>query len=104
MISTKYQETEIKIGDTIKVKNTVVEGDKTRVQIYEGIIISLRGRGENASMTVRRVGAKGIGVERTWPLNSKSIVGIEVVKHAKNVRRAKLYYLRDLGGRMATRV
>lgn len=104
MLKATVQGTELNIGDTIRVKNTVVEGAKTRVQIYEGILISMRGRGENATMTVRRIGARGVGVERIWPLDSKSIVGVDVVKSAKKVRRAKLYHLRNLTGRAATQI
>lgn len=92
------------IGDTVGVHSKVVEGAKTRIQVYEGILISLRGRRENKTFTVRKIGAGGIGVERTWPLNSNSIVKIEVKKKAGKVRRAKLYYLRDLTGKSAVRV
>lgn len=92
------------IGDTVRVHSKVVEGAKTRIQVYEGILISLRGRRENKTFTVRKIGAGGIGVERTWPLNSNSIVKIEVKKKAGKVRRAKLYYLRDLTGKSAVRV
>lgn len=104
MISDKFGEQHIHIGDTIRVHSKVVEGEKSRIQIFEGILISLRGRGENKTFTVRRIGVGGIGVERTWPLNSNSLVKIEVKKKAAKVRRAKLYYLRNLGGREAVRV
>jgi large subunit ribosomal protein L19 len=104
MISTKFKDTDLHIGDTIRVKNTIVEGAKTRIQTFEGILIAMHGRGENQMMTVRRIGPLGIGVERIWPLNSRTIVEIEVVRKPKKVRRAKLYYLREITGRMATRV
>lgn len=104
MLSAKVKDSELKIGDTVRVSTTVVEGSKTRVQIFEGILIALGGRGSNATMTVRRIGARGIGVERIWPLDAKSLVGVDVVKHAKNVRRAKLYYLRDRIGKAATQI
>ncbi len=104
MISAKLNDQVIHIGDTISVHTSVVEGARTRVQIYEGILISLRGRGENATFKVRKIGAGGIGVERTWPLDAKSVVKVEVKKHADNVRRAKLFYLRDLTGKSAVRV
>lgn len=104
MISAKLNDQAIHIGDTIRVHTRVVEGARTRVQIYEGILISLRGRGENATFKVRKIGAGGIGVERTWPLDAKSVVKVEVKKHADNVRRAKLFYLRDLTGKSAVRV
>ena len=93
MISTKIEEQNIHIGDTVRVHSQVIEGTKSRVQVFEGILISLRGRGENQTFTVRKIGAGAIGVERIWPLNNKSLVKIEVRKKAKKVRRAKLYYL-----------
>lgn len=111
MISGKYGETDIHIGDTIRVHSKVVEGAKTRVQVFEGILISLRGRGENEhssfsnkTFTVRKIGAGGIGVERTWPFDARSISKIEVKKKAGKIRRSKLYYLRDLSGKEAIRV
>ena len=104
MISTQINEQNIHIGDTIRVHSKVVEGEKTRIQVFEGILISLRGRGENKTFTVRKIGAGGIGVERIWPLNSNSIVKIEVKKKATKVRRSKLYYLRNLTGKSAVRV
>lgn len=104
MLSANFRDTTIHVGDTVRVKYNIVEAGKTRIQTYEGIVISMRGRAENKSFTVRRIGDRGIGVERIWPLDAKSIVDIEIVKNPKKVRRAKLYYLRDLTGRMATRV
>lgn len=104
MISASLNGIKIHVGDTACVHTAVVEGKKTRVQVFEGIIIALSGRGENRMMTVRKIGAGGIGVERKWPLNAKSIVKVEVKKKAKNVRRSKLYYLRELTGRQAVRV
>ncbi len=104
MISTQIGEQNIHIGDVVRVHSKVVEGVKARIQVFEGILISLRGRGVNQTFTVRKIGAGGIGVERTWPLNSTSIVKIEVKKKATKVRRAKLYYLRDLVGKEAVRV
>lgn len=104
MISGKYNETDLHIGDTIRVHSKVVEGGKTRIQVFEGILISLRGRAENKTFTVRKIGAGGIGVERTWPLDARSISRVDVKKKAGKVRRSKLYYLRNLGGREAVRV
>lgn len=104
MISTKFNSTELHIGDTVRVHTTVVEGNKQRIQIFEGIIISMHGRGENKMITVRRIGSGGVGVERIWPLNSTSIVKIEVQKRASNVRRSKLYYLRELTGKRAVNI
>lgn len=95
MISAKYGEIEIHIGDTLRIHSKVIEGDKTRIQVFEGVLIRLRGRGENRTFTVRKIGAGGIGVERTWPLDSRSLAKIEVKKKTTGVRRAKLYYLRN---------
>jgi large subunit ribosomal protein L19 len=86
-------------GDTVKVHVRVKEGDKERVQIFEGIVINLRRGGTRASFTVRKV-SFGQGVERIFPLHSPIVQKIEVVRSAK-VRRAKLYYLRDLKGKAA---
>lgn len=104
MISGKFGEQDLHIGDTVRVHSKVVEGEKSRIQVFEGILISLRGRAENATFTVRKIGATGVGVERIWPLDSRSIVKIEVKKKAGKVRRAKLFYLRNLTGRSAVRV
>ena len=104
MISVGFKDINLHIGDTIRVHSTVVEESKTRVQVFEGILISLSGRGENKMMTVRHIGTGGIGVEKKWPVNGKSVVKIEIKKNAKNVRRSKLYYLRDLTGKQATKV
>ena len=86
---------DVRPGDIVRVHQKVQEKGKTRIQIFEGILIRLRGRGVNKTFTVRKIGAGGIGVERTWPLESNSIVKIEIKKKATKVRRSKLYYLRD---------
>lgn len=95
MISAKYGEIDIHIGDTLRISSKVIEGDKSRIQIFEGVLIRLRGREENRTFTVRKIGAGGIGVERTWPLDSRSLAKIEVKKKTTGVRRSKLYYLRN---------
>ena len=87
------------VGDTIKVHVIIREGDKERTQIFQGVVIGRRGAGMKASFTVRKV-SFGIGVERVFPVHSKMIRKIEVIRQA-NVRRAKLYYLRDLKGKAA---
>ncbi len=104
MISAKVNDTDLHIGDTIRVHSSVVEGTRSRVQVFEGILIRMQGRDVNKTFTVRRIGPGGIGVERIWPLDSNSIVKVEVKKRAINVRRSKLYYLRDLIGKSAVRV
>jgi len=90
---------EFSAGDTVLVQVKVVEGDRERVQAYEGIVIAKRNRGFNSSFTVRKV-SHGEGVERVFQTYSPSISEI-VVKRRGNVRRAKLYYLRDLSGKAA---
>ena len=87
------------IGDTIKVHVKIKEGNRERIQVFEGTVISKKHGGINETFTVRRV-SYGVGVERTFPVNSPKIAKIEVVRHGK-VRRAKLYYLRDRGGKAA---
>lgn len=104
MISANYKDILLHVGDTLRVSYNIVEGGKTRVQTFEGILISLRGRGENKTFTVRRIGDRGVGVERIWPLDARSIVDIQVVRKPRKVRRAKLFYLRDLTGKAASRV
>lgn len=86
-------------GDTVKVSVKVVEGEKERLQAFEGVVIRKRGGGASASFTVRRI-SYGVGVERTFPVHSPRIDRIQVTRRAR-VRRAKLYYLRDLAGKAA---
>src|SRR6478736_1474699 len=86
-------------GDTVKVHVKVKEGDKERIQVFQGMVISRKGGGTRQMFTVRKVSG-GIGVERMFPLYSPSIDRIEVERHGR-VRRAKLYYLRDLRGKAA---
>jgi len=87
------------VGDTVKISVKVIEGERERIQAYEGVVIAKKNKGINETFTVRRV-SFGIGVERTFPLHSPKIVKIEVVRKGK-VRRAKLYYLRKLSGKSA---
>ena len=86
-------------GDTVRVHVKVKEGDKERIQIFQGIVISRKGGGTRQMFTVRKVSG-GVGVERMFPLYSPSIDRIEVERHGR-IRRAKLYYLRDLRGKAA---
>lgn len=87
------------IGDTVKVYVRIKEGEKDRLQMFEGTVIARRGGGISETFTVRRV-SYGVGVEKTFPLHSPNVDKIEVVRLAK-VRRAKLYYLRDRVGKAA---
>ncbi len=86
-------------GDTVRVHVKVVEGEKERTQLFEGVVIRKRGEGARASFTVRRI-SYGVGVERTFPLHSPRIERVERVRHGR-VRRSKLYYLRGLAGKAA---
>ncbi len=85
-------------GDTVNVYVKVIEGEKERVQLYKGVVTKIQGH-SHKTFTVRKISA-GVGVERTFPFNSPSIDSVELVSHGK-VRRAKLYYLRDLDGKAA---
>ena len=93
----------IEVGDTIRVHQRITEGEgkdrRTRVQVFEGVVIALRGRGINHMMTVRRV-TYGIGVERTFPLHAPNLERFEITRKG-DVRRAKLYYLRERSGKSA---
>jgi large subunit ribosomal protein L19 len=86
-------------GDHIKVYVSIVEGDKERIQPFEGDVISIRGTGLNKSFTVRKI-ASGVGVERIFRFDSPKISKVEMIKEG-NVRKAKLYYLRNLAGKAA---
>lgn len=86
-------------GDTVKVHVKVKEGEKERIQVFQGLVIARKGGGVRETFTVRKV-SQGIGVERTFPVHSPILEKIEVERHGK-VRRAKLYYLRDLKGKAA---
>ena len=90
---------DMRAGDTVRVHVRVREGDKERVQVFEGIVIGLRRGGARASFTVRKV-SFGQGVERIFPLHSPTIQKVDIVRSAK-VRRAKLYFLRELKGKAA---
>lgn len=92
-----------KPGATLRVTTKVKEGNKERLQNFDGIVISMRGRGDSKTFTVRKIGAAGVGVERIWPLNSPNIAKIEVKAEPK-VKRAKLFYLRDRIGKAATKI
>ncbi|KIM09207.1 MAG: 50S ribosomal protein L19 [Sulfurovum sp. PC08-66] len=91
---------EFKAGDTIRLAINIKEGDKSRVQNFEGICIAIRGEGTGKSFIVRKMGANNIGVERIFPLYSESLVSVEVLRRGR-VRRAKLFYLRELRGKKA---
>jgi large subunit ribosomal protein L19 len=91
---------ELAAGDTVRVSAKVVEGNRERIQVFEGVVMRLRGGGITRSITVRRI-ASGVGVERTFKVNSPRIERIEVMRHGQ-VRRAQLYFLRKRVGKAAT--
>lgn len=91
---------EIQPGDTVRVHLRIVEGERERIQVFQGTVIRLRKGGNNANFTVRRVASHGIGVERTFLLRSPRVEKIEILRRAK-VRRAQLYYLRGRRGKAA---
>lgn len=90
---------DFRAGDTVKVHARIVEGERERIQIFEGVVIKCRGTGVSATYTVRKI-SNAVGVERTFPLHTPRVEKIEVVRHGA-VRRAKLYYLRALRGKAA---
>ena len=90
---------EFKSGDEVKVAVRIIEGNKSRIQVFQGVVIQRRGGGVNATFTVRKV-SSGIGVERTFPLHSPNIASIEVLRRGK-VRRNKITYIRKRSGKAA---
>ncbi|EKB57762.1 50S ribosomal protein L19 [Falseniella ignava] len=90
---------EFRPGDNVRVHALIVEGERERVQIFEGLVIKRRGHGISETYTVRKI-SNGVGVERTFPVHTPRVAKIEVTRRGK-VRRAKLYYIRNLSGRSA---
>lgn len=95
----KAEAPEFRVGDTVRVYNKIKEGTRERTQVFEGIVLKKQGGSNRATFTVRKI-SNGVGVEKTWPMNSPLIEKIEVVRLGK-ARRAKLYYLRDRVGKRA---
>jgi large subunit ribosomal protein L19 len=98
--TTSNDHPELAPGDTVRVHVRIVEGNRERIQVFNGLIIRLRRGGNNANFTVRRIASHGVGVERTFLLNSPRVEKIEIVRRAK-VRRAQLYYMRQRQGKAA---
>jgi large subunit ribosomal protein L19 len=96
----KNEVPEMHPGDTVRVHSRIVEGDRERVQVFQGTVIRLRGGGVNANFTVRRIASDGIGVERTFLVHSPRMEKVQVVRRA-HTRRAQLYYLRGRTGKAA---
>ena len=95
----KKEASQVRVGDTVKAHIRIVEGEKERVQVFEGVVIRLHGGGVRETMTLRKI-SFGVGVERIIPLHSPRLEKTEIIKRAK-VRQAKLYYLRELRGKAA---
>ena len=95
----KAEVPQFNVGDTVRVHGKIKEGNRERIQIFEGTVIKRQNGGARETFTVRK-NSNGIGVEKTWPLHSPSVANVEVVRRGK-VRRAKLYYLRDRVGKAA---
>lgn len=95
----KAEVAEFHVGDTVRVHNLIKEGNRERIQIYEGTVIQRQGHGAKETFTVRKL-SNGVGVEKTWPIHSPFVAKIEVIRLGK-VRRAKLFYLRDRVGKAA---
>jgi large subunit ribosomal protein L19 len=95
----KKEASQVRVGDTVKAHIRIVEGEKERIQVFEGVVIRLHGGGVRETMTLRKI-SFGVGVERIIPLHSPRLEKTEIIKRAK-VRQAKLYYLRELRGKAA---
>ena len=95
----KAEAPEFRVGDTVKVYGKIKEGNRERIQVFEGVVLKKQGGSSRATFTVRK-NSSGIGVEKTWPLHSPNVEKVEVVRHG-NVRRSKLNFLRDRVGKAA---
>ena len=100
--SIKHKEVTFHVGDTVRVHQTIQEGDKSRIQIFEGVVIAIHAK-DDPTFVVRKIASGGIGVEKIFPLNAPVVEKIEVKKTSFS-RRAKLYFMRDLKGKAATTV
>lgn len=99
----KYMDKQFAVGDTVRVHQIIKEGGKSRIQVFEGVLIAVSNRESGKSFTVRKIGANGVGVERIFPVSSPFIEKIEL-KQAGQVRRAKLFYLRNRIGKAASAI
>jgi len=102
-ISTIIKETPVHVGDIVRIHQRIQEGEKERIQIFEGMVIGIKGRDENKTFTVRKVATGGIGVERIYPVVSPWIAKVEVKKKG-TVRRAKLTYVRAQSARQISQI
>ncbi len=93
---------DVKVGDTVRLHMKIKEGNKERIQVFEGVLIAIKGSGINKNITVRKI-SYGVGIEKIVPLHASTLEKVEVIKRG-NVRKAKLYYLRDRVGKKALKV
>jgi large subunit ribosomal protein L19 len=99
----KYNDLTIGVGDTVRIHQRIMEEKKSRIQIFEGVVIAVRGREAGRSFVVRKIGAGGIGVEKIFPVRLPSLEKIEI-KRKGQVRRSKLYFLRERIGKAASKI
>lgn len=102
-ISATIKEVVVHVGDIVRLHLRILEGEKERIQMFEGMVLAIRGRGENRSFTIRKIAAGGIGVERIFPFESPWISKIEIKKQG-DVRRSKLYYTRYQSSRQVAQI
>jgi large subunit ribosomal protein L19 len=99
-LTATHNETKFSVGDMVRVHQRFFVGDKAQTQIFEGLVIAIKNRGDGKSITLRKIGADGVGIEKIWPLSNPNLTKI-TVKKAGKVKRSKLYYLRQRGGKLA---
>lgn len=100
-----YKDGQIGVGDKVRVSQKIKEAGKERTQVFDGILIAIKNRGENRSFTVRKIGEQGIGIERIFLLSSPFLVNVEVLKKGmRGVKRAKLYYIREKSPRQVDEI
>lgn len=103
-ISADIKNTSVHVGDLIRVHQRILEGDKERTQVFEGMVMGIKGRGENRTFTVRKIASAGIGVEKIFPVLSPWLLKIEIKKPAGRVRRAKLNFIRAQSARRVAQI
>ena len=104
-IQTTHKETKFGVGDTVRVHQKIQEGEKSRVAVFEGMVMGVKGEGENKTFTVRRIGSQKIGIEQIFPLFSPLLEKVEVKRHGvRGVRQAKLYFTRKQSKRQVERI
>ncbi len=104
-LTATHGDTSFRVGDVVRVSQRIQEGEKSRIQVFEGTVLGIKGRGISKTFLVRRIGVQQIGIEKIFPLEAPVVEDIEVVKHGgKGVRRAKLYYIRNKSRKEISRI